>query len=342
VVVEVLTMSTELTHQLTNEFDVVVIGGGAAGLSAALVLARARRSVIVIDAGAPRNAPASGVHGFLTRDGLPPAELVALGQQEVVRYSGVVHHGEAQAARRTDDGFEITLGDGSTVTARRVLVTTGLIDELPAVPGVRERWGRDVLHCPYCHGWEFRDQGVGILGSGPRSVHLALLFRQWTSDLVLFTHTMPPLTDQQTEELTARGIRIVSGIVESLEVADDRLTGVRLQDGIVVARQAVVVLPRFVARSHVLAGLGLQPTAHPLGIGEFVAGDATGLTEVSGVWVAGNVTDLQANVVAATAGGASAAAAINLDLVAEDTRLAVAAYREERAATSERVARRAS
>ena len=136
-------MNTELTEQLCNRFDVVVIGGGAAGLSAALVLARGRRSVIVIDAGAPRNAPASGVHGFLTRDGLPPAELIAIGQREVVRYGGVVQQGEAQAARRTHNGFEVTLGDGSMVTARRVLVTTGLIDELPEVPGVRERWGRD-------------------------------------------------------------------------------------------------------------------------------------------------------------------------------------------------------
>jgi thioredoxin reductase len=335
-------MNTQLTEQSANRFDVAIIGGGAAGLSAALLLARARRSVIVIDAGAPRNAPASGVHGFLTRDGIPPAELVAIGQQEVRRYGGVVHHGEAQAARRTADGFEVTLGDGSVISARRVLVTTGLVDELPKVPGVRERWGRDVLHCPYCHGWEFRDQAIGILGSGPRSVHQALLFRQWSSDLVLFTHLMAPLTDEQTEELTARGIRIVSGIVASLEVTDDRLSGVRLQDGTVVARQAVAVMPRFVARSRVLASLGLQPTAHPSGTGEFVVGDATGLTRVPGVWVAGNVTDLQAKVVEAAAGGEFTAAAINADLTVEDTRRAVVAYREGRAATAERASRRAS
>jgi thioredoxin reductase len=215
-------------------------------------------------------------------------------------------------------------------------VTTGLVDELPEVPGVRERWGRDVLHCPYCHGWEVRDQAVGILASGSRAVHMALLFRQLTSDVVLFTHTAPALTDEQTEQLAACGIGIVTGLVASLQVVDDRLTGVRLRDGTVVARQALVVTPRFVARSQVLTALGLKPTAHPFG-GEFVAADATGLTDVPGVWVAGNVTDLAASVVVAAAGGASAAAAINADLVAEDTRLAVSAHRNLPSGAPERV-----
>jgi thioredoxin reductase len=318
-------------EQMADRFDVVVIGGGAAGLSAALVLARARRSVVVIDAGTPRNAPAEGVHGFLTRDGIPPAELIEIGEREITSYGGVVRRSEALAARQMGDGFEVSLGDGSSVTGRRLLVTTGLIDELPDVPGVRDRWGRDMLHCPYCHGWEVRDQPVGILGSGPRTMHMALLFRQWTSDLALFTHTMAPLSDEHTEQLAARGIRIVTGLVESLEVANDRLTGVRLQDGTVIARQAVVVLPRFIARSQVLASLGLRPSPHPLGIGEFIAGDATGLTQVPGVWVAGNVADLQANVVQAAAGGSVAAAAINADLVAEDTRLAIASLRQRQA-----------
>ena len=165
-------------------------------------------------------------------------------------------------------------------------MATGLVDELPDVSGLRERWGRDVLHCPYCHGWEVRDQAVGILGSGPMAVHQALLFRQLTSDLVLFAHTAPALTDEQAEQLAARGIRVVTGLVDALEVVDDRLSGVRLRDGTIVARQALVVGPRVVARSQVLASLGLHPTAHPLGVGEFVAADATGLTEVPGVWVA--------------------------------------------------------
>ena len=221
IVVEVVAMTEDLTEKLTRTFDVAVIGGGAAGLSAALVLARARRSVIVIDAGSPRNAPAEGVHGFLTRDGTSPAELIETGRKEVDSYGGLVVHGEATDARRTADGFRVTLDDGRLVNARRLLVTAGLVDELPDVAGVRERWGRDVVHCPYCHGWEIRDQPLGILGSGPWAVHQALLFRQWTSDRVLFTHTAPALTDEQAEQLAARGIRVVPGIVDSLEVAGD-------------------------------------------------------------------------------------------------------------------------
>jgi thioredoxin reductase/SAM-dependent methyltransferase len=337
VAVEVVAMTQEPAGRLTQGFDVAVIGGGAAGLSAAVVLGRARRSVVVIDAGSPRNAPAAGVHGFLSRDGISPAELIAIGRKEVDHYGGLVLHGEARAAHRTADGFEVTLDDGSLVTARRLLVTTGLVDGLPDVTGVRRRWGRDVVHCPYCHGWEIRDQAVGVLGTGPLAAHQALLFRQWTSDLVLFTHTAPALTDEQAEQLAAHGIRVVTGTVNSLDVVDDRITGVRLSDGTVIARQAVAVSPRLVASSQVLADLGLHPTAHPLGIGEFIPADPTGLTEVPGVWVAGNVTDLRAQVDTAAAGGVSAAAAINADLIDEDTRRAVAAYRGARSAAPEHV-----
>jgi thioredoxin reductase len=341
-VVEVVIMTRRLTETMPERFDVVVIGGGAAGLSAALTLARARRRVLVIDAGSPRNAPADGVHGFLTRDGIAPTELLTIGRQEVERYGGIVVQGEARDARPIADGFEVTLEDSSTVMARRLVVTTGLVDELPGVPGLRERWGRDVLHCPYCHGWGVRDQPVGVLATSPWAIHQALLFRQWTPDVVLFAHTAPTLTDEQADELAARDIRIVEGIVESLVVTDDRLTGVRLDDGTVVTRRALVVAPRFVARSRVLESLGLRPTAGPRGIDACIAADATGLTEVPGVWVAGNVTNLSAQVVTAAAGGTVAAAAVNADLVSEDTRLAVAAYRGSRSSAVEHAYRRAS
>jgi thioredoxin reductase len=325
--VEVVAMTRQVAEQERRRFDVAVIGGGAAGLSAAVVLGRARRRVVVIDAGSPRNAPAAAVHGFLSRDGISPAELVETGRKEVDHYGGLVLHGEALAARRTADGFEVTLADGGPVSARRLLVTTGLVDELPDIPGVRQRWGRDVVHCPYCHGWEIRDQPVGILATGPFAIHQALLFRQLTADLVLFTPTAPDLTDEQAEQLAARGIRVVAGTVDRIEVTDDRITGVRLADGTVIARQAVAVGPRFVAASQVLATLGLHPTAHPLGVGEHIESDPTGGTGIPGVWVAGNVTDLMAQVVTAAAGGVAAAAAINADLIAEETRDAVTARR---------------
>ena len=325
-------MVITMNHNLITAYDVVVVGGGAAGLSGALTLARSRRSVLVIDAGEPRNAPAAGVHGFLTRDGMNPKALLEVGQAEVRGYGGHVIDGRVTSVSRDVDGFTVNLAGGRVFSARRLLVTTGLIDELPDVRGLRERWGRDVLHCPYCHGWEVRDQAVGVLGSGARAVHQALLFRQLTSDLVLFTHTAPPLSEEQAEQLAARDIRVVTGIVDSLEIVDDRLTGVHLRDGTRVARQALALMPRFVARSQVMASLGLHSTTHPLGMGEFVAADATGLTDVPGVWVAGNVTDLPAQVVSAAAGGVVAAAAINADLIAQETRQAVSAYRDQRAA----------
>jgi thioredoxin reductase len=319
-------MTQTADQQLAN-VEVAVIGGGAAGLTAAVTLARARRSVVVIDSGAPRNAPSDGIHMFLTRDGMKPADFVRTGRAEVVSYGGRVLDGEVSGVRQTAGRFELSLAGGGTISASRLLVTTGLVDELPDVPGVRELWGRDVHHCPYCHGYELRGRSVGVLSSGQLGLHRALLFRQLVTDLTLFVHDAPEPTAEESEQLAARGIRVVSGLVQSLRVVDGRLTGVNLLDGSFIAQQSLAVGPRMVARSKILTSLGLTTTQHPMGLGEFIAGDATGLTEVPGVWVAGNVHDLMASVVGAAAAGMAAAAAINLDLIAEDTRRAVAAYR---------------
>ena len=317
------------------ELDVVVIGGGAAGLSGALMLARARRSVVVVDAGTPRNAPAAGVHGLLGRDGTPPAGLLDRGRAEVRSYGGEIVRGEVETVERDGDRFAVRVAGGGTLRARRLLVTTGLVDELPVVPGLRERWGRDVVHCPYCHGWEVRDRAIGVLATGPMSVHQALLFRQWSADVTLFTHRAPAPDPEQAERLAARGIAVVTGEVAALEVAGDRLTGVRLADGTVIARDVVAVAPRMVARAGLLESLGLRAVEHPSGAGEHVPADPTGRTEVAGVWVAGNVTDLSAQVGTAAAAAAFAAAQINLDLVTEETDAAVAAYRDPFSAQAE-------
>ncbi|GAA4590225.1 NAD(P)/FAD-dependent oxidoreductase [Planotetraspora phitsanulokensis] len=320
--------------------DVVVVGGGAAGLSGALILARARRSVLVIDDGRPRNAPAAEVHGYLSSDGMPPSQLLATGRAEVIGYGGEIVTGRVVTAGRRDaGGFLITLGDGSTVTADRLLVTTGLVDELPDVPGLAERWGREVLHCPYCHGWEVRDQPIGVLGTGPMAVHQALLWRQWSRDVTLFLHTAPAPTGDQREQLAARDIVVVDGKVTGLEVADDRLVGVRLADGRVVARSALTTTPCFTARAEILSGLGLKPTDQEVGghvIGSYIAADPSGATDVPGVWVAGNVANLMDQVIGAAAAGVRAGAAINADLVAEDTRRAVEARRSPFSAAMER------
>jgi thioredoxin reductase len=320
-----------VTEGLEDRYDVVVVGGGAAGLNGALMLARARRSVLVVDAGEPRNAPAEGVHGLLGHDGASPQRLLATGRDEVRRYGGQVVTERVVAAAAESDGMSVTLSDGRSHRARRLLVTTGLTDELPDIPGLAERWGHEVLHCPYCHGWEVRDRAIAVIGSGPMSVHQALLFRQWSDDVTYVVHTVPP-DAEQAEQLAARGVRVFDGQVDRVEGGRSGLEGLTLLDGRLVEAQTVVVAPRMVARAGFLADLGLTPVQHPSGVGEHVPADPTGRTAVPGVWVAGNVTDLTAQVGAAAAAGAVAGAQINADLVDEETRAAVAEFRAVRAA----------
>jgi thioredoxin reductase len=302
-----------------NEYDVAVIGGGAAGLSAALVLTRARRRVAVVDAGAPRNAPALHMHGFIGRDGTPPSDLLDAAREGVRGYGGQILFATATAITRRPDGagLSVELGSAGSIGARRILVATGLRDEIPDVPGVHERWGRDLLHCPYCHGYEVRDQPLGVLGGTPGAVEHALLLRQWSDDVVLFTHTDDPTPDER-EQLTARAVGVVDGRVERLVVTDDRLTGVQLASGYVVPRSAVFVRPRMVPQSDLLAPLGcaLDEQGWPVT-------DSTGRTSAPDVWVAGNAGNPRAQVVTAAGEGSSAAIAINADLVADDTRRAL-------------------
>ena len=296
-----------------SEYDVVIIGGGAAGLSAALVLSRARRRVAVVDAGAPRNAPAAHMHGFLSRDGLPPHDLLAIGRTEVESYGGRLIDGRVTGID-TGTGFHVSLADGATLRARRLLIATGLRDELPDIPGVRERWGRDLLHCPYCHGYEVRDQPIAVLGGSPDAVAHAHLVRQWSAEVILFPHT-DTLTADQRHQLTARAIGVVDGPVRRLVVADDRLTGVELEDGHVIPRVAVFVRPHFVPRNDLLLTLGCAVDDRG-----WVVTDATGRTTIPGVWVAGNAANPRAQVITAAGEGSAAAIAINADLVDDDIR----------------------
>ncbi|WP_086787560.1 NAD(P)/FAD-dependent oxidoreductase, partial [Streptomyces caniscabiei] len=243
---EVVTMTQQ--YEAPEQYEVIVIGGGAAGLSAALVLGRARRRTLVVDAGEPRNAPAAHMHGFLSRDGMPPAEFLAVGREEIARYGVELVRGRAVDVTRDDDGryLTVTLADGRTARARRLVVATGLRDELPAVPGVAERFGRDVLHCPYCHGWEVRDRPFGVLATSPLSVHQALMVSQWSKDVTLFLHEVPEsdLSDDDLRRLAAAGVSVVPGEVARLVVEDDRLTGVRLADGTTHARSVLFTAPR--------------------------------------------------------------------------------------------------
>jgi thioredoxin reductase len=306
--------------------DVVVVGGGLAGLGAALTLGRARRSVLVIDAGQPRNAPAAHSHGYLTRDGTPPLELLRLGRQEVRGYGGRIIEGTVETITRLDDGrFRVVTREGTSHLARRVLVTTGLVDQYPRIPGLHERWGRDVVHCPYCFGWEHRDRALGVLATGPGAATQALMWRQWSEDVVLFQHTAPEPTETELTRLAARGIAVVPGEVEAIEVDGDRVVGVRLASGEVRPREVIVIGPRFESRHELLDPLGVKVVEHPFGIGSQVEADPSGFTGVPGVWVAGNVLDVTAGVMQSAASGVTAAAALNADLIADDTERAVLA-----------------
>jgi thioredoxin reductase len=305
----------------TTTFDIAVIGGGAAGLSAALVLSRARRRIMVIDAGSPRNAPATNMHGFLSRDGLPPSELLRIGREEVQAYGGLLRDGTV--SRIVNDGaggFDVELADGHAVSARRLLVATGLRDELPDIPGLHERWARDVLHCPYCHGYEVRDRTLGVLGGSPAAVRYAQIVRQWSDDVVYFTPS-ETLVPSERIQLTARGIAIAEGGVQRIVVDGDRLVGVELHDGRTIACEALFVPPRFVPQNDLLVGLSceLDPVGWP-------TTDDTGLTSVPGVWVAGNISNPRAQVVTAAGEGSAAAIAINADLVEEDVRNAIESF----------------
>ena len=301
-----------------NTYDVLVIGGGAAGLSAALVLSRARRRVLVVDSGEPRNAPAAHMQGFLSRDGMPPADLLTTGRAEVEGYGGTMTRGAVRdLVNSGPSGFQALLQDGSRVAARRVLVATGLHDDLPDIPGLRDRWAKDVLHCPYCHGWEVQDQQVGVVWNGPETLRYAQIVRQWTHDLVLFA-PVDTLTNSDRAQLVARAIGVVEGDIERIIVADGHLNGVALSDGRTVPRRVLFVPPTFLPNNHLLTDLGAETDQNG-----WVTLGPNGATSVRGVWAAGNVTNPRAQVITAAGEGSAAAIAINADLVDDDIRTAV-------------------
>jgi len=299
----------------TETYDVVVVGGGAAGLSAALVLGRARRRVAVVDDGTPRNAPAAHMHGFLSRDGMPPADLLAAGRTEVRGYG--VAFVDDRVTEITSD-FTLRLAGGRILTSRRLLIATGAVDELPDIPGARELWGRDFLHCPYCHGWEVRDRPIGVLGLAAGSVEHAQLLRQWSDDLVFFTHSYP-LGASERAGLEIRGVQVVEGLVTRLSVVDDRLDAVQLADGRTVPRAAVFIRPALRART---GGL-IDSLDCDVDRDGFIGVDATGRTSTPGVWAVGNVANPRAQVITAAGEGSAAAIALNADLVEEDVRQAL-------------------
>lgn len=299
--------------------DVVVIGGAIAGLSAALVLGRSRRSVLVVDDGQPRNAASAHMHGYLGNDGVDPQEFLRRGREEVARYGVSLLDDRVIDAHPVEGGFTVTLAGGNTVSARRLLVTTGMTDVLPEVDGLSERWGTDVLHCPYCHGWEVRDEPLAVVASAPGDVSKALMLTQWSDDVTLFLHTVDPddIPADQGEQLAAAGVRTVPGRVASLVVQDDALVGLRLRDDDQVHPcRAVYVQPLFAPRDDVLVAMGAETSEEQFG--RWVRTDANGATSIPGVWAAGNAATPLDQAVNAASTGYRAGQTIDQDLLADD------------------------
>jgi thioredoxin reductase/SAM-dependent methyltransferase len=313
-------MSNHATHTVERHCDVCVIGGSAAGLAAALQLGRQRRSVIVIDADDPRNRPAAHMHGYLTREGLPPAQLTAVGREEVRSYGGEVLTGHVSQVSRTEAGdFRVELAGGHAIVARRVLAATGLVDELPDIDGLAEHWGRDVIHCPFCHGYEIRDRRIVQIVTHPLGLHTAGLFRQLSARLTVVLPDSVDVDEAELDALRASGVKIVQGLVSRIVTGTDgRLAAVELADQGLVDADVVAVGPRFRARAEPFASLGLRPAAHPSGLGDFLETDATGETSVPGLFAAGNVTDPSQQVLQAAADGSRTGAVISFSLARED------------------------
>ena len=306
----------------TRHCDVVIVGASAAGLAAGLQLSRQCRSVIVVDSGEPRNAAAPHIHGYLGHDGIVPGRFAAVGREEVRSYGGEVIEGRAVALARTEDGyFRIDLVGGHTVVARRLLVATGLVDELPKIEGLSRHWGGQVIHCPFCHGYEVRNRRLVQIITYRMGLHNAALFRQLTGRLTVVLHDGVDPDDPALAVLRAGGVEVIDQRVERL--VDDpggRLVSVELVDGTQIEVDAVVVSTRFRARAELLLSLGIEPTTHVTELGDVVAIDQSGQTSVPGVFAAGNVTDPSQQVSQAAAQGSWVGAMIASQLAADDLR----------------------
>ena len=291
--------------------DVIVIGGSFAGLSAALQLARARRRVLLIDAGEPRNRFATAAHGFLGQDGVAPHVIRATARAQLAAYPTVrFHQGLATQAEASLEGFGVTCADGSTHHAARLILATGVRDELPAVPGIGERWGRTVLHCPYCHGYELQGAPVGVLAGHEKSAHQAALLPDW-GPTTYFTQGAFEPDDEQAALLAARGVTIERTPVVALLGEAPALTGVRLADGRVVSLGGLFVAPR----------TDPGPLARQLGCavddgmtGPLIRVDAMQQTTVPGVYAAGDAATAMHNATFASAAGVMAGVATHQSL----------------------------
>lgn len=327
-------MSDHKIRTIERHCDVAVIGGSAAGLAAALQLGRLRRSVIVIDAGTPRNAPADHMHGYLGHDGIAPSDFTAIAREDVRRYGTEVLAGRVTGVTRDGAGFRLTLTGHHAVQARRVLVATGIVDELPEVDGLNEHWGRGVIHCPFCHGYEVRDRRLVQIVSHPMHLHPAVLFARLSDRLTLVLHDVVGPDDHEVEALRASGVRVIDARARRVVTDDGCVVALELDGGARIDADAVVVGTRFRPRVDALDGLGVALGDHPSGLGQTIETSPTGATSVDGVYAAGNVVDPSQQVLHAAANGSWVGAMIGVDLARDDLALRARSSEAARIATA--------
>ncbi len=295
-----------------NTYDAIVIGGSFAGLSAATYIARARRSVCIVDAGLPRNRFAAHSHGFLAQDGSDPAVILATARSQVRAYpTARFVASRATDAQARDHGFTVALADGETLHAGRLVLAFGLSDDLPAIPGLAERWGASVIHCPYCHGYEFSDRRLGVLASTPMSVHQAMLVAEW-GPTTFYLNGQPAPEASQLAELERRGIAIDPAAVIALHGDLPHLSAIELADGRVEPLDALYVGPRTRFNSDIAEQLGCALEEHAAGA--FVRTDSLKETTVPGVYAAGDIARGAHSVAWACADGVTAGVAVHRSL----------------------------
>lgn len=303
---------------MSTEVDVLIAGGGPAGLSAALLLGRSRRSVLLCDGGEPRNGVSHASHSFLTRDGTPPLELRGIARDQLAPYSSVVLSDTTVAnIVHEQDRFRATLDDGRDVSARKIVLATGVRDELPDVEGLAAIWGTSAFACPYCDGWEWRDQPWAILANGDEAAQVAPLFRQWSRDLMLFTNGPATLSDEQRDLVRALQIEMCEEPIARLESEHGRLSHIVFANGERLARSVLFLRTTLRPRTELAVQLGCELTEEPP-VPALIQVDAMGKTSVPGVYAAGDVATRMQQVAMAVATGAAAGAMINHELVHDD------------------------
>jgi thioredoxin reductase len=290
-------------------YDVVIVGGGPAGLSAALVLGRCRRQVLVCDAGTPRNAASRGLHGYLTRDGTPPLEFLRLAREELRQYGIEPRAARVAAVACTKDGFTVTLEGGETVASRTVLLATGVADRLPEIAGIQECYGITVHHCPYCDGWEVRDRRLVVLGQGAAAVSLALSLKTWSRDVAICSNGRARINPRHRKQLDDQQVSVYESTVERVDHVSGHVQRLILADDVSVPCDAVFFSTAQHPQSDLPRQLGCELTRKGV-----VKTDHLGKTCVPGLYVAGDASRDVQFVIVAAAEGAKAAVAINKSL----------------------------